>query len=246
MLPAFFVARARAARKHRPVSRSAFIDRPIRAALFGPQAAMARGGALARGFDPAVAIFAAARNASAPALAALAALAPRPGDRLLLVESAPRALPGFDEVSRRACVQMHADAITPGPVPDDLVELGAADAPQMLALATLTAPGPFSTRTHLFGGFVGVRRAGRLVAMAGERLRVAGRVEVSGVCTHPDVRGQGLAAQLSRVVAGRILARGARPFLHSYAENTTAVTLYERLGFRIEGEVEALMLTRTS
>lgn len=228
------------------MSGGTFIDRPVWSALTGRQAEWARGGPLARGFDPEVAIFAAARDDSPEALAALAALAPRPGDRLLLVEPRPVAPPGFETVSQRTCVQMHAMRITPGPVPADMIELGADDAAEMFALATLTVPGPFFARTHQLGGFVGVRRDGRLVAMAGERLRVDGRSEVSGVCTHPDARGQGLAAQLSRVVAQRIVERGERPFLHSYAENATAVGLYERLGFAIEGEVEALVLSRTS
>jgi predicted GNAT family acetyltransferase len=76
-----------------------------------------------------------------------------------------------------------------------------------------------------------VKEGGRLVAMAGERMRVEGHTEVSGVCTHPDVRGRGLAAALSRVVADRIRARGETPFLHAFADNAAAIGLYEQLGF---------------
>ena len=89
----------------------------------------------------------------------------------------------------------------------------------MLALATLTRPGPFFARTHQLGAFIGVKQDGRLVAMAGERMQPTGFTEVSGVCTHPDPRGRGYAGGLMRQVAARILARGETPFLHAYADN---------------------------
>ena len=118
------------------------------------------------------------------------------------------------------------------------------DAAQMLALATLTEPGPFLEATHRLGAFVGVKQDGRLVAMAGERMRPEGFTEVSGVCTHPDHRGRGLAGRLMQVVAGRIVARGETPFLHSYASNLGAISLYESLGFAIRREVTATVLAR--
>ena len=82
--------------------------------------------------------------------------------------------------------------------------------------------------------------------MAGERLKLAGMSEVSGVCTHPDARGRGLAALLSRHVASEIVRRGEVPFLHAYADNERAIRLYEKLGFRMNGEVEALVVTLSS
>jgi predicted GNAT family acetyltransferase len=80
--------------------------------------------------------------------------------------------------------------------------------------------------------------------MAGERMRAPGLTEVSAVCTHPDWRGRGLAGKLMRVVMARIVARGETPFLHSYASNATAITLYEKLGFRVRREVTATFLER--
>jgi len=114
----------------------------------------------------------------------------------------------------------------------------------MLALATLTKPGPFFARTHQLGDFVGVKRDGVLVAMAGERMKPAGFTEVSGVCTHPDHRGHGYAAGLSRIVAQRILARGEVPFLHAYATNTAAIAIYQALGFRLRLEATLTILAR--
>ncbi len=44
----------------------------------------------------------------------------------------------------------------------------------------------------------------------GERMHPPGYTEVSGVCTHPDFRGRGLARQLSAAVAMAIEARSER------------------------------------
>ena len=73
---------------------------------------------------------------------------------------------------------------------------------------------------------------GRLVTMAGERMRPEGFTEVSGVCTHPDWRGRGYAGALMRAAGARIAAAGDTPFLHVYPENEGAIALYETLGYR--------------
>ncbi len=111
------------------------------------------------------------------------------------------------------------------------VPLGVADVEGMLELARLTRPGPFFSRAIEFGGYVGIRRAGRLVAMAGERMRPPGYAEISAVATHPDVRGNGLGCLLVRAMAARISRRGERPFLHVALENERAYRLYAWLGF---------------
>jgi predicted GNAT family acetyltransferase len=126
-------------------------------------------------------------------------------------------------------VQMVAENVL---APDEGVaylDLGDQDAPEMVALVALTKPGPFEARTHVFGGYVGIRHEGKLVAMAGQRLQVPGYTEVSAVCTHPDFRGRGYGSFLLLTVAQRIKARGETPFLHTFASNTGAIRLYERL-----------------
>jgi ribosomal protein S18 acetylase RimI-like enzyme len=125
-----------------------------------------------------------------------------------------------------------ADASSP-----DVVELGEADVPEMLDLVARTRPGPFWPGTHQLGRYVGVREQGRLVAMAGERLRPPGWTEISAVCTDPRARGRGLAARLVQDVAAHVVARGERPFLHVSAENPSAIALYERLGFAVRRTV---------
>ncbi|MGP4044053.1 GNAT family N-acetyltransferase [Streptomyces sp. 2A115] len=123
---------------------------------------------------------------------------------------------------------------TVGPIPDsEAVRLGAADVPEMLALVERTQPGPIRPRTVELGTYLGIRRGGRLVAMAGERMRPPGWTEISLVCTDVAHRGQGLGAQLILAVAAGIRDRGDRPFLHAVADNAKAIRLYESLGFRL-------------
>jgi predicted GNAT family acetyltransferase len=101
----------------------------------------------------------------------------------------------------------------------------------MLDLTALTKPGPFGPRTHELGYYVGIRDGGKLVAMAGERLKVPGYTEISAVCTHPDHLGKGYAAALMSEIMRSIRARGEKPFLHVRGDNSRAIAIYERLGF---------------
>jgi predicted GNAT family acetyltransferase len=120
-------------------------------------------------------------------------------------------------------------------VPDQaaIEPLGPDDVDEMVALVAATDPGPFERRTVEFGGYLGVRQDGRLIAMAGERFRCAGYTEISAVCTDAAHRGRGLASLLTRAVAARIRARGDEAFLHAAASNTNAIRLYQTLGFTI-------------
>ena len=111
-----------------------------------------------------------------------------------------------------------------------LRRLGSADVTAMVELATLTEPGPFRERTIELGNFYGIFESGRLLAMAGQRMRVPGFVEVSAVCTHPDARGRGYAGALMSRVMRDIVGEGSTPFLHAFADNP-AVSLYRKLGF---------------
>ena len=155
------------------------------------------------------------------------------GERVgVFVEEAVVA-PGLQVVSSVALLQMVREK---GDKTDGkkvaFLELREPDVPEMMALTELTKPGPFNRRTREMGDYVGVREDGKLIAMAGERLRVPGYTEVSAVCTHPDHLGRGYAAFLMSEIIRRILARGERPFLHVRPENARAVSLYERLGFK--------------
>jgi predicted GNAT family acetyltransferase len=107
------------------------------------------------------------------------------------------------------------------------------DVPDMLELIGRTKPGPFLPRTIELGDYLGIRRDGVLVAMAGERLHPPGWTEISAVCTDEEYRGQGLATRLVNAVGAGIVARGDTPFLHASSLNTNAIRLYEELGFSV-------------
>lgn len=221
------------------------LDRPVWASLSGAHAPLSVGGALARRYQPDVNRFAATPDEGPEALAALAALL-GPGDSVFLAQVPELVVPpGLRVAKQGLCVQMLATReLRDEGGPDALLRLGGSDAAEMFALATLTEPGPFLPRTQVMGDFLGVRQAGRLLAMAGERFRVPGYAEVSGVCTHPEARGLGLARRLSAAVAGRIQARGEQAFLHAWETNTAAIALYETLGFRLRTKVHVAVLER--
>lgn len=119
------------------------------------------------------------------------------------------------------------------PADDEIIPLGADDVPEMLDLVARTRPGPFFTRTIELGTYLGIRRGGALVAMAGERLRPPGHTEISAVCTDQAWRGHGFGSRLTLAIAAGIRARGEVPFLHAVATNINAIRLYEQLGFQL-------------
>jgi ribosomal protein S18 acetylase RimI-like enzyme len=104
--------------------------------------------------------------------------------------------------------------------------------PQVLDLVERARPGPFGPRTPELGEYFGCFANGRLVAMAGERLHAGAFREISGVCTDPDHRGQGMAQSLVRTLVRRQIERHETPLLHVRVENVNAFRLYERMGFR--------------
>jgi ribosomal protein S18 acetylase RimI-like enzyme len=148
----------------------------------------------------------------------------------------PALPPGWREAFDVPGVQMVAEDLK-GEADDDVVSLGHDDVPEMLDLVKRTEPGPFRPRTVELGSYLGIRRDGRLVAMAGERICPPGFTEISAVCTDDDWRGHGFASRLILAVAHGITARGDIPMLHAAGANKNAIRLYERLGFTVRREV---------
>ena len=126
----------------------------------------------------------------------------------------------------------------------EAIALGAADVPEMLELVAETEPGPFLPRTIELGDYLGIRRGGALIAMAGERFRLDGWTEISAVCTDPAQRGQGLASRLVGALIAAIQDRSERVFLHVLATNTGAIRLYQELGFQIRQTATLTVVTR--
>jgi predicted GNAT family acetyltransferase len=220
------------------------LERPIWSALTSRHASLSEGGSLARRYQAPMTPFAATRDDGRESLAALARLA-REGEGLLFLQVGPVMVPdGMVATMTAAAVQLVAEK--PAIVEHDnrIEQLGAGDIAEMQALAELTKPGPLSPGALSLGGFWGIRESGRLVAMAGERMKPEGFTEISGVCAHPDVRGRGFARLLSMYVAGRVMQRGETPFLHAYAENAAAITLYQSIGFVLRSAMQVAVLQR--
>ncbi|MEW2515975.1 GNAT family N-acetyltransferase [Streptomyces sp. NPDC046870] len=159
-------------------------------------------------------------------------------DPVLIMDAPDGAPPSWTLVRRVPLYQMVADEPALGRRKEEepafpIEPLHSADTGAMRELAAATKPGPFEARTAQLGVFLGARDGGKLIAMAGERMRPDGWTEISAVCTHPDYRGRGLARALTERMIDGILARGERPFLHVLTANDNAVRLYKAMGFTI-------------
>ncbi|MFE1876482.1 GNAT family N-acetyltransferase [Streptomyces sp. NPDC059496] len=209
------------------------LDNPVWAALTGPHRGFAEFGpaGLAARYTLDTSPFSALADPQDPrAWADLAALA-GPGQEVW-VTGLLTPPPGWQTLVTVPGVQLDGRAVRAEEAPEAVV-LGLGDVPEMLELVALTKPGPLLDRTVELGTYLGIRYEGRLVAMAGERMRPAGWSEISAVCTHPDHRGRGLAGRLIRAVAAAVRERGELPFLHAAAANTGPVRLYESMGFAL-------------
>ena len=220
------------------------LDRPIWSALTKRHEAFAECDGLARRYRPSIVPFAATAADDADSLGALARLLP-PRETAVLVQADEIILPPeVSAISTAPLVQMIAEQSMPAASDERIRQLTKDDAAEMLALASLTKPGPFTLEALSLGDFWGISIDGRLAAMAGERMKQPGYSELSGVCTHPDFRGAGLARLLSVFVAGRIAARGEIAYLHAYDSNAAAIRLYESIGFRLRSMMNMAMVQR--
>lgn len=220
------------------------LDHPIWSALTTTQQHLAEGGARARRYPPEITPFADMADMSGESFAALGELMSGPEIAVLFTPEAVTPPAGFDVLLAKPAEQMTgtpAEAAIPGIEP---VTLGAADVAEMVALTELTKPGPFSARTHELGTFLGIRIDGKLVAMAGERMKPADYTEMTAICVHPDHRGRGYGQVLLDAVARQILARGEIPFLHLFADNAPAIALYQRQGMTIRRRLYVTVLQK--
>jgi len=224
------------------------LDNVIWQALTTRQTQFAEISGAARRFQPDVTALCAFENPERPDFASLAGLIDEHRTGAIFIDEPYENHPGWEFVAGAPLGQMvcengrfapaHADSAT------EILDLGPTDSAEMLELAELTRPGPFGTRTHELGAYVGVRSGGKLVSMAGERMKVPGYTEVSAVCTHPDHTGRGYAAVLMSEIMRRIRERGETPFLHVRSDNTRAIAVYDRLGFRTRKQMHFAVLRR--
>ncbi|MEX3978262.1 GNAT family N-acetyltransferase [Paraburkholderia sp. EG287A] len=216
------------------------LDTPIWSALTTRHGHLRQGGSFARRYHPEIAPFAAVVSDTATAWHELHGLL-QPGEQARLMTLNPvEPVQGLqaDQVGMLhqmvAVSRVAASTDSTDSKHDPAVlRLSHLDAEDMLDLATMTKPGPFSRRTHETGNYIGIRERGQLIAMAGERMHIDGYVEISAVCVHDEHRGKGFAGRLVNVLRRDIEARGCTAFLHVRSDNRTAIGLYERLGFEL-------------
>ncbi|NWE18871.1 GNAT family N-acetyltransferase [Pseudomonas sp. P7548] len=223
------------------------LNNPVWHSLTGSHAHLGNAGTLAALYHCDVTPFAGLAEPSAEAFVQLAKMT-TPG-QVVALPSAQAVHPSSEwqiihqtTVEQFTCSQLVTPALENRA---QWIALGAADTDQMLALAAQTQPGPFGIRTRECGHYIGVR-APELVAMAGERFQLQGAVEISGVCTAASHRGKGLGGRMVAALAERMLARDTVPFLHVVTTNTSAIRLYEALGFSHRTTLQLTTLKRNA
>jgi ribosomal protein S18 acetylase RimI-like enzyme len=221
------------------------LDSAVWSSLTGPHAQFAEGMSAARRYPADVALFTGLSPVAGDDIwgAALELAGP---DQVLLLSGPPSLLDdlpaGWQIEMDLAGVQMVATDRFVSRLDAEAVRLGADDVEEMLDLVARTEPGPFLPHTYRLGTYLGFRREGALVAMAGERLHPPGWTEISAVCTDPQFRRQGLSTRLIAAVSNGIRARGETPFLHTAAANETAIRLYQSLGFSVRRPIRFFAL----
>ncbi len=226
------------------------LDNPAWHALSGEQREFGVVGTRAARYRPDISPIAAVADQSSEALSELASMVT---PRQFVAAVAPGEIAGdVAKLWRLAAVVPLSQWVCPQPPQEPTatipwVELQDAHAEQMYRLAKETDPGPFESRTHRLGSYVGVIEDGTLVAMAGERICLPGYREVSAVCTDAAHTGRGYAQALVLEIVRRQQRAGCVPFLHvrtgSPAE-AQATRVYRKLGFVKRADTEMSILVR--
>ncbi|MEO8394543.1 MAG: GNAT family N-acetyltransferase [Chloroflexota bacterium] len=221
------------------------LDNPVWHALTTHQADLAIGDGLAKRYPTDIAPFIALANTSAEAFADLAQIVTAGEKMVLRGFELPPEIPGWTIHNRKMIVQMISEPPTPEiESAEAILTLSEADVPDMLGLVAAAEPGPFLPRTIRLGTYLGIRKDGQLVAMAGERMYPPGYREISAVCTHPNHRGKGYARLLMSRLMAQERQQGDVPILHVMPENMMAQRVYESLGFRKRRDLPYAMLSR--
>jgi GNAT superfamily N-acetyltransferase len=212
--------------------------------LSGPQARFATGSGAVRRYAPGFSPIVGCADPERPDFAELAKHA-APGESFYIdIWSGPAPAGWRIEREARMLKMVWASTMPSTDAAPDAVSLRPEHAADAVALATLTNPGPFGIRTPELGDYFGYYSDGRLVAMAGERMEVGSLREISGICTHPDFQGRGLARKLTLKLVHREMSRGLTPYLHVMSHNARARALYEKMGFRNYLETTVRVITR--
>jgi ribosomal protein S18 acetylase RimI-like enzyme len=215
------------------------LDNPAWAALTGPQAFFAEFNGQASRYRPDVSPFAALADwHDASAWKNLADMV-GPGS-YVVVAAADLEIPReWGLLGKEEAVQMVSN--TPGSFLSELETAPEIDGDEIVVLTPVDVPDivqlldgevhAFREHTLELGLYMGIRRQSRLVSMAGQRMKIPGGTELSGVFTAGSARRQGLAGKLIANVVAEAARRGDTTFLHVDAWRSGAIAMYKRLGF---------------
>ncbi|SEW51310.1 GNAT family N-acetyltransferase [Chitinophaga arvensicola] len=209
------------------------LDNPAWGALTSEHAHFAQGTASAKRYPQEVLPFIAVETTNNSSIAALDNRI-TPGESFFIIGELPVLPEGWTVENELPCAQMLLTGL-PAPLTAadaELVSLlGPEDADDMYTLINSIQPGYYKPDTRLLGNYYGIRQEGRLVAMAGERMRMTGFTELSAICTHPDFTGRGYAQKLITRLCHQQGGNGITSFLHVALSNERAIRLYEHMGF---------------
>ncbi|WP_127129575.1 GNAT family N-acetyltransferase [Pseudoflavitalea rhizosphaerae] len=207
------------------------LDNPAWYALTGPQQSFATGNGKVKKYKTNNLPFAAYDHQHTDQLPLLDQQL-QSGEIFFLIGSIPTLPSNWSILAELPCLQMiNHTPIATLPGAPEILPLGEGQKQDMIDLVQRVQPGYFAPDTYQLGSYFGIWQDGKLVAMAGVRMRVNGMNEISAICTDPGYTGRKYAQHLIIKICNANHSKGIIPFLHVLDTNERAVKLYEFMGF---------------
>jgi ribosomal protein S18 acetylase RimI-like enzyme len=155
-----------------------------------------------------------------------------PGEIFYLIGELPPLPSHWTMIKELPCVQMVIRKVVVNTEEHVAIsKLSDSDSADMFQLINNVQPGYYEPGTHQLGNYCGIWQQDKLVAIAGERMRLEQLTEISAICTDPAYTGRKYAQHLIVHLCQANLEQGNIPFLHVLQTNERAIRLYEYLGF---------------
>jgi len=207
------------------------LDNPAWWALTGVQQAFATGASQVKRYQRGILPFAGYQYGTAESIILLDNWL-EPGEVFFLIGELPPLPAHWTLLNELPCAQMiNQAAVTPPEGNINIVHLTADHKMDMYHLIQKVQPGYYEPGTHQLGDYYGIWQEEKLVAIAGERMRLEQLTEISAICTDPDYTGRKYAQHLIAQLCNTNFDKGIIPFLHVLETNERAIGLYEYMGF---------------
>ncbi|MBX3254057.1 MAG: GNAT family N-acetyltransferase [Chitinophagaceae bacterium] len=222
------------------------LDNPAWHALTSVHHALSLGNDTAKRYIPGVVAFTGLKFPDSAPAKMLDALLTK-GEQFFIIGDMPPLIAGWELKSELVCAQMVYRQAAPPRHDTGIVQpLTEADKTEMYDLIHAIQPGYYLPDTPRMGNYFGIKQNNKLVAMAGERMRMTGFTELSAICTHPDFTGRQYAQQLMQKLIFLNQSAGIVPFLHVAKSNDRAIRLYEYMGFGIRRYISFRLMHKTA